>query len=100
MAAGYSWMHDGPPGLSRRQVLARLGGGFGALALADLIGACGVKGADASKAAFGRKFKGLKVTADEAPDYVERVLRGYVARREEGEAFAAYVSRAEEEWLL
>ncbi|HLY34888.1 MAG TPA: nitrite/sulfite reductase [Jatrophihabitantaceae bacterium] len=51
-------------------------------------------------AAFGRKFRGLKVTADEAPDYVERVLRGYLARREEGEAFAAYVSRAEEEWLL
>jgi len=53
-----------------------------------------------SEAAFGRKFRGLKVTADEAPDYVERVLRGYLARREEGEPFAAYVSRAEEEWLL
>jgi sulfite reductase (ferredoxin) len=51
-------------------------------------------------AAFGRKFRGLKVTADEAPDYIERILRGYLARREEGEAFAAYVGRAEEEWLL
>ncbi|MDT4936906.1 MAG: hypothetical protein QOG80_577 [Pseudonocardiales bacterium] len=51
-------------------------------------------------AAFGRKFKGLRVTAAEAPDYAERVLRGYLQRREEGEPFAAYVSRAEEEWLL
>jgi sulfite reductase (ferredoxin) len=42
----------------------------------------------------------LKVTAQEAPDYVERVLRGYLQRREGGEAFAAYVSRAEEAWLL
>ena len=39
-------------------------------------------------AAFGLKFRGLKVTADEAPDYAERVLRGYLHRREEGEAFA------------
>jgi sulfite reductase (ferredoxin) len=51
-------------------------------------------------AAFGLKFKGLRVTAEEAPDYAERVLRGYLARREEGEPFAAYVSRAEEAWLL
>jgi sulfite reductase (ferredoxin) len=53
-----------------------------------------------TEAEFGRKFRGLKVTADEAADYAERVLRGYVARREQGESFAAYVSRAEEEWLL
>ncbi|HJQ44161.1 MAG TPA: nitrite/sulfite reductase [Jatrophihabitantaceae bacterium] len=53
-----------------------------------------------TEAAFGRKFRGLKVTAAEAADYAERVLRGYLARREEGEPFAAYVSRAEEAWLL
>jgi sulfite reductase (ferredoxin) len=53
-----------------------------------------------SEAEFGRKFRGLKVTADEAPDYAERVLRGYLDRREQGESFAAYVSRAEEPWLL
>jgi sulfite reductase (ferredoxin) len=53
-----------------------------------------------SDAEFGRKFRGLKVTAEEAPDYAERVLRGYLARREEGESFAGYVTRAEEEWLL
>jgi sulfite reductase (ferredoxin) len=50
-------------------------------------------------AEFGRKFRGLKVTAEQAPDYAERVLRGYLARRTEGESFAQYVQRAEEEWL-
>ncbi|HSV66574.1 MAG TPA: nitrite/sulfite reductase [Mycobacteriales bacterium] len=50
-------------------------------------------------AAFGKKFRGLKVRADEAADYTERVLRGYLDRREPGERFAAYVARAEEAWL-
>jgi sulfite reductase (ferredoxin) len=49
--------------------------------------------------ALGRKFRGLKVIADDAADYVERVLRGYSERREPGEAFAAYVARADEAWL-
>jgi sulfite reductase (ferredoxin) len=53
-----------------------------------------------AEAAFGRKFRGLKVTADEAPDYVERVLRGYLDRRGDAESFASYVARAEEAWLL
>jgi sulfite reductase (ferredoxin) len=53
-----------------------------------------------TEAEFGRKFRGLKVTAEEAPDYIERVLRGYLERREGGETFAAYVSRADEAWLL
>jgi sulfite reductase (ferredoxin) len=52
-----------------------------------------------TEAEFGKKFRGLKVTADEIPDYAERVLRGYLDRRGEGESFAAYVSRAEEAWL-
>ena len=50
-------------------------------------------------AAFGRKFRGLKVTADELADYVERVLRTYVDKREPGERFAGYVARADESWL-
>jgi sulfite reductase (ferredoxin) len=57
----------------------------------------GQMGTDAE---FGRKFRGLKVTADEAPDYIERVLRGYLEHREGGEPFAAYVSRADESWLM
>jgi sulfite reductase (ferredoxin) len=51
-------------------------------------------------AAFGRKFRGHKVTKAETADYCERVLRGYQERREPGEPFAAYVARAEEAWLL
>jgi sulfite reductase (ferredoxin) len=53
-------------------------------------------GADAS---FGRKLRGHKVTKAETADYCERVLRGYLERREPGERFAAYVARADEEWL-
>jgi sulfite reductase (ferredoxin) len=53
-----------------------------------------------AEASFGRKFRGLKVTAAEAPDYVERILTGYLQRRTENESFASYVSRAEEAWLL
>jgi sulfite reductase (ferredoxin) len=53
-----------------------------------------------TEAAFGRKFRGLKVSAEQAPDYAERVLRGYLERREQDETFAGYVTRAEEDWLL
>jgi len=51
-------------------------------------------------AAFGRKFRGHKVTKAETADYCERVLRGFLDRRTDGESFAHYVSRAEEDWLL
>jgi sulfite reductase (ferredoxin) len=51
-------------------------------------------------AAFGRKFRGHKVTKAETADYCERVLRGYLEHREPGERFAAYVARADERWLL
>ncbi|WP_369213874.1 nitrite/sulfite reductase [Streptomyces flavofungini] len=47
-------------------------------------------------AGFGRKVRGLKVTADELPDYVERVLKRFQAEREDGERFAAWAARAEE----
>jgi sulfite reductase (ferredoxin) len=53
-----------------------------------------------TEAAFGRKFRGHKVTKTETADYCERVLRGYLEHREPGEQFAAYVARAEEAWLL
>jgi sulfite reductase (ferredoxin) len=47
-------------------------------------------------AGFGRKLRGLKVTSAELGDYVERVVRKYVAQREQGERFAQWVLRAEE----
>jgi sulfite reductase (ferredoxin) len=52
------------------------------------------------EASFGRKFRGHKITKEETADYCERVLRGYLDRREPGERFAAYVARADEDWLL
>ena len=50
-------------------------------------------------AGFGRKLRGLKVTAAELPDYVERVVRRFVAGREAGERFAQWIGRAAEEDL-
>ncbi|OLR95391.1 nitrite/sulfite reductase [Actinokineospora bangkokensis] len=47
-------------------------------------------------AGFGRKLRGHKVTGDELPDYVERVVRAYVAGREPDERFAQWVARADE----
>jgi sulfite reductase (ferredoxin) len=52
-----------------------------------------------AESAFGKKFRGLRVAADDTADYVERVLRGYAERRLPGERFAGYVARAEEAWL-
>ena len=52
------------------------------------------------EATFGRKFRGHKVTKAETADYCERVLRGFLERRTPGESFAAYVARADEDWLL
>jgi sulfite reductase (ferredoxin) len=56
-------------------------------------------GGDASGSGFGRKVRGLKTTADELPDYVERVLRRYEAARTPGETFAAWTLRASDEEL-
>jgi sulfite reductase (ferredoxin) len=49
--------------------------------------------------AFGRKVRGLKVTATELPDYVERVLKRFQAEREDDERFATWAARASEEAL-
>ena len=56
-------------------------------------------GALGLEAGFGRKVRGLKVTADDLPDYVERVLKRFQEEREDGERFAAWVTRASEEAL-
>ncbi|MDX3628927.1 nitrite/sulfite reductase [Streptomyces europaeiscabiei] len=56
-------------------------------------------GALGLEAGFGRKVRGLKVTSDELPDYVERVLKRFQDEREDGERFAAWVTRASEEAL-
>jgi len=50
-------------------------------------------------AGFGRKLRGLKVTSDELGDYVERVVRRFTEQREDGERFAQWVLRADEDSL-
>ncbi|MPY58115.1 nitrite/sulfite reductase [Streptomyces spongiae] len=53
-------------------------------------------GALGLEAGFGRKVRGLKVTSDELPDYIERVLKRFQAEREDGERFATWAARADE----
>jgi sulfite reductase (ferredoxin) len=58
-----------------------------------------LNGGDGSDSGFGRKVRGLKTTAEELPDYVERVLRRFEAGREPDESFAAWTVRATDEEL-
>ncbi len=50
-------------------------------------------------AGFGRKLRGLKVTSAELGDYVDRVVRRFTEQREDGERFAQWVLRADEDSL-
>ncbi|WP_293782031.1 nitrite/sulfite reductase [uncultured Aeromicrobium sp.] len=50
-------------------------------------------------AGFGRKLRAHKVSAEQLPDYVEKLSRTYLAQREDGETFARWVARADEELL-
>ncbi|MFY1654892.1 nitrite/sulfite reductase [Solwaraspora sp. WMMB762] len=75
----------GPDGQQVEGYQIHLGGGLGM--------------AQGQTAGFGRKVRGLKTTADELPEYVERVVRRYLAGRTDGETFARWVVRADEEEL-
>lgn len=46
---------------------------------------------------FGRTVKGLRLPADDLPDYVERVFTRYVAEREGDETFSHWALRADDE---
>jgi len=59
----------------------------------------GLAMAAGEQASLGRKLRGLKTTADELVEYVERLARRYAADRTEGESFAQWVTRADEEEL-
>ncbi|WP_018351145.1 nitrite/sulfite reductase [Longispora albida] len=48
---------------------------------------------------LGRKLRGLKTTAANLPNYVERITRTYLDQRADGESFAQWVARADEEAL-
>jgi sulfite reductase (ferredoxin) len=50
-------------------------------------------------AGLGRKLRAHKVTSAGLDDYVSRVVGAYLEHREEGESFAAWVSRADDELL-
>ncbi|MGV9805044.1 nitrite/sulfite reductase [Micromonospora chersina] len=75
----------GPDGRQVEGFQVHLGGGLGMAA--------------GQTAGFGRKLRGLKTTAEELPEYVERLARRYLAGRTEGESFANWVIRADEEEL-
>jgi sulfite reductase (ferredoxin) len=63
----------------------------------------GLASSDREEAGLGRTVRGLKVTADGVPEYVERVVRRYAADRQETangpETFAVWAHRADEEAL-
>ncbi|WP_028046445.1 nitrite/sulfite reductase [Cellulomonas sp. URHE0023] len=48
---------------------------------------------------LGKTLRGLRVPAEELPDYVERVAKRFDEQRTEGELFAQWVQRADEEDL-
>jgi sulfite reductase (ferredoxin) len=75
----------GPDGRQVEGFQIHLGGGLGM--------------AQGQSAGFGRKLRGLKTTAEELPGYVERLARRYLAGRAEGEPFAQWVIRVDEEEL-
>lgn len=51
------------------------------------------------EAGLGRTVRGLKVTAEELPDLVERLVRRYAASRTDAETFSQWVARADEDDL-
>ncbi|WP_148574298.1 nitrite/sulfite reductase [Nocardioides caldifontis] len=60
-----------------------------------LGGGIGLAGATAS-APFGRKLRAHKVISAGLDDYITNVVHAYLAEREEGEPFNAWVARADE----
>ncbi|WP_286966917.1 MULTISPECIES: nitrite/sulfite reductase [Arsenicicoccus] len=52
-----------------------------------------------AEAGFGRKIRGHKVTENDLGDYVERVVRRYVADRQDDETFAQWTIRVDDEAL-
>jgi sulfite reductase (ferredoxin) len=57
-------------------------------------------GSGGDSAQFGRKVRGLKVTADGAVDFIERLLRSYLDSREPDEPVSAWLRRVDEGVLV
>ncbi|MBN9130076.1 MAG: nitrite/sulfite reductase [Paenarthrobacter ureafaciens] len=56
----------------------------------------GLANNEREEAGLGRTVRGLKVTVDDLPDYVERVVRKFVAVGAEGQTFAEWAHSADE----
>ncbi len=56
----------------------------------------GLASSDREEAGLGRTVRGLKVYVEDLPDYVERVVRKFVAERAEGQTFAEWAHSADE----
>jgi sulfite reductase (ferredoxin) len=48
---------------------------------------------------LARKTRALKVRAEDLPDYIERLAGRYLELRQDGESFAAWARRADEDDL-
>ncbi|MBR7743428.1 nitrite/sulfite reductase [Phycicoccus sp. BSK3Z-2] len=59
----------------------------------------GLASADRDEAGLGRTVRGLKVTAADLPDFVERLVRRFMESRTPGDTFSSWVHRADEEEL-
>ncbi|GAB3567982.1 nitrite/sulfite reductase [Spelaeicoccus albus] len=59
----------------------------------------GLASANRDEAGLGRTVRGLKIPAAELADYVERLVRTFLAEREGSETFAQWAHRADEESL-
>ncbi|MEV7635537.1 nitrite/sulfite reductase [Pseudarthrobacter enclensis] len=59
----------------------------------------GLASNERGEAGLGRTVRGLKVYVNDLPDYVERVVRTFVAQRAEGQTFAEWAHAADEEAL-
>jgi sulfite reductase (ferredoxin) len=51
------------------------------------------------EAGFGRTVKGLRLPADDLPDYIERLVRTFVEERDGDESFSEWAVRADEQVL-
>jgi sulfite reductase (ferredoxin) len=59
----------------------------------------GLASRERDEAGLGRTVRGLKVTAANLTEYVERVVRTYEGDKTEGETFGEWAHRAEEDKL-
>lgn len=60
----------------------------------------GLASSDRDEAGLGRTVRGLKVTADDLSDYVETLVRRFLAGRSETETFSEWAHRVDDEELV